>query len=162
MVVLERCLSQAVINRCRPQADGDIVVPVGGHSVVGTTSLRTDDIDAPQVEAWEVRKLLQQAGEMMPGLLQAKIHSVYTGVRPLLGEGVFTGSARAISRSFRVIDHAEEGVENFLSVVGGKLTIYRHMAEVVTDLICEKEHISKTNLASNPTTRDARFDVIIS
>lgn len=141
MVVLEQCYTRTVINRCRPQADGDIIVPLNGNSIVGTTSTRTDDIDAPRVEQWEIRALLQEASELVPAIGHAKVRFAYAGVRPLLGSGSLGISDRTISRSFRVIDHAEDGVENFISIVGGKLTIYRHMAEVAADLICRKENV---------------------
>ena len=40
---------------------------------------------------------------------------------------------RGISRGFTVVDHADEGVRNLCSVVGGELTTYRRMAEAVAD-----------------------------
>jgi len=36
------------------------------------------------------------------------------------------------------LDHAEDGVDNFASIVGGKLTTYRQMAEVTADHVCAK------------------------
>jgi glycerol-3-phosphate dehydrogenase len=141
MVVLERNLTRSVINRCRPQADGDIIVPVNGHSVVGTTSVRTDNIDRPSPTEKEIERLMRQAQEMIPELDQVSIKTTYAGVRPLLGKGSSDSQNRKISRCFRVIDHAEHGVENFISIVGGKLTVYRRMAEVAIDLICKKENV---------------------
>jgi len=37
-----------------------------------------------------------------------------------------------------VLDHANDGVENFISIVGGKLTTYRLMAEHTADAVCAK------------------------
>ena len=37
-----------------------------------------------------------------------------------------------------MLDHAQDGVENFVSIVGGKLTTYRLMAEHTADAVCAK------------------------
>ena len=44
---------------------------------------------------------------------------------------------RGISRGFFLLDHGRDGVDNAASVVGGKLTTYRQMAEETVDHICE-------------------------
>ncbi|MCF8086398.1 MAG: anaerobic glycerol-3-phosphate dehydrogenase subunit A, partial [Desulfohalobiaceae bacterium] len=40
-------------------------------------------------------------------------------------------------RGFVLLDHGEQGVGNFLSLTGGKLTTYRLMAEKCADRICD-------------------------
>jgi glycerol-3-phosphate dehydrogenase len=45
---------------------------------------------------------------------------------------------RNISRGFTLVDHAAEGLENFTTITGGKLTTFRRMAEKTADLICRK------------------------
>ena len=46
------------------------------------------------------------------------------------------GSDRMITRSHAVIDHARrDGIANFVSIVGGKLTTYRLMAEQTADVV---------------------------
>lgn len=53
------------------------------------------------------------------------------------------GSERGISRG-SLLDHANrDGVDGFASIVGGKLTTYRPMAEAVTDLVCERFGVAK-------------------
>ena len=66
----------------------------------------------------------------MPGLGNARVVRAYCGVRPLLGGS----GGRDASRSFSVV--RSENVDNLLSVVGGKLTTYRLMAEKVSDQVC--------------------------
>jgi glycerol-3-phosphate dehydrogenase len=41
------------------------------------------------------------------------------------------------------MDHTEDGLENFVSISGGKLTTYRLMAEKTADLVCDHLGISK-------------------
>ena len=43
-----------------------------------------------------------------------------------------------MSRNFVIIDHSQDGLEGFVSIVGGKLTTYRLMAEKIADLVCAK------------------------
>jgi glycerol-3-phosphate dehydrogenase len=63
---------------------------------------------------------------------------VYAGARPLYDPGKDRGASRQLSRSHTVLDHAQDGVENFVSIVGGKLTTFRLMAEQTADLVCRK------------------------
>ena len=48
-------------------------------------------------------------------------------------------NGRELSRSFKIV----EKPENFIHVIGGKLTISRLMAEEATNLICKREKINK-------------------
>ena len=48
------------------------------------------------------------------------------------------GDERSISRDFTLLDHERDGVDNFASVVGGKLTTYRMMAESTADHVAGK------------------------
>ena len=73
----------------------------------------------------------------------------YAGVRPLYKHEAPEPSpdgeddGRGISRAHVVIDHGRrDGVENFVSIVGGKLTTYRLMAEQTADAVCAKLGVS--------------------
>lgn len=82
---------------------------------------------------------------MMPTLAGREVARTYWGVRPLYapdesGRGSKDsgkGNERGISRGFFLLDHDNDGVENFASVVGGKLTTYRLMAEKTADHVCD-------------------------
>src|SRR5437879_13172739 len=63
----------------------------------------------------------------------------YAGVRPLYTEEPSASNGREISRAHVVLDHERrDGVTNFVSIVGGKLTTYRLMAQQTSDLVCQK------------------------
>jgi len=131
-----------VINKLRKPGDGDIFVPVGTVSVIGTTSVSTDDPGDTRVEAWEVRRILEEAEAMTPGISRARILRSWGGVRPLYDPGI-DSEGRGAKRTFSVLDHAEtDGVDGFISVLGGKLTTYRLMAERAADLACVKLNLS--------------------
>jgi glycerol-3-phosphate dehydrogenase len=74
---------------------------------------------------------------MVPALAGMRYVRAFSGVRPLVsGKQVVDG--RAVSRGFVVLDHHEEGVSNFITVTGGKLTTFRLMAEKTADLVCSR------------------------
>jgi glycerol-3-phosphate dehydrogenase len=131
-----------VINKLRMPGDGDIFVPVGTVSVIGTTSVPTDDPADTRVDSWEVRRILDEAEAMTPGISRARILRSWGGVRPLYDPGV-TADGRGAKRTFAVLDHAEmDSIDGFISILGGKLTTFRLMAERVADLACAKLNVT--------------------
>jgi glycerol-3-phosphate dehydrogenase len=137
MVVMNQRLSGRVVNRCRPPGDGDIVVPVGPVSILGTTDV-TQDTDHYEISREEVRAIIGEAVAMMPAVAERRVLRVFAGARPLYDPGHEASASRFLSRSHTVLDHARDGVENFVSIVGGKLTTYRLMAEHTADVVCGK------------------------
>jgi glycerol-3-phosphate dehydrogenase len=125
-----------VLNRCRPPADGDIVVPHGERAVLGTTSVAVEDPDEFDRADWEVERTLEECAEMVPGLADATVNRSYWGLRPLYEPDEVDRDGRGISRDFAVVDHA--AAPGLYSVVGGKLTTFRQMAEAVADRLCRR------------------------
>lgn len=144
MIVFKYGFTQAVLNRCRPENDGDLLVPGPSGSIMGTTARHIDDPNKCQPTQEEVDVLIREGSALVPQLAHAEASFVYAGVRPLFNDGSApsAGSTRGISRSFHVLDHAATGVENFISVVGGKVTTYRKMAEAAVDLVCTKSGVT--------------------
>jgi glycerol-3-phosphate dehydrogenase len=137
LLVTQTRVTSSVINRLRPPSDGDIVSPGGTVSLVGTTSV---GLDAPRPclpTVAEVDLLVTEAAAMVPALADERYIRAFAGVRPLLAAEQTT-DGRALSRGFVVLDHDEEGVSNFITVTGGKLTTYRLMAEKTADLVCSR------------------------
>ncbi|GAB7012696.1 FAD-dependent oxidoreductase [Halolamina salina] len=123
-----------VLNRCREPADGDIVVPHGEQAVLGTTSVAVDDPDTFEREDWEVERTLSECAAMLPALADAMVERTYWGLRPLYEPDELAREGRGISRDFAVVAH--DAAPGLVSVVGGKLTTYRRMAEAVADRVC--------------------------
>ena len=138
MVSVEHDGLGPVLNRCRDPDDGDIVVPHDGEVVLGTTSVPVADPDEYETADWEVERSVEECAAMLPAVADAPEVRTWWGVRPLYAPEEAGSNRRGISRGFTVIDHADEGVSNLCSVVGGKLTTYREMAEVTTDRVCER------------------------
>ncbi len=130
-------LTDRVINRLRPPSDGDILVPGGTVSVLGTTSLRVDSLDVIRPTVAEVNKNVAEGAAMIPYLANARYIRAFSGVRPLVQSADATDD-RDVARSFSLIDHNSQGLNNFCTITGGKLTTFRLMAEKTTDLVAER------------------------
>src|SRR5207249_9709617 len=113
------------------------IVPVGPVSILGTTS-RTLDTDAYEITPEEVRGIVTEAALMVPASAAQRVLRVYAGACPIYAPGQDRGASRQLSRSHAVLDHAQDGVENLVSIVGGKLTTFRLMAEQTADAVCAK------------------------
>jgi glycerol-3-phosphate dehydrogenase len=119
------------------QTDGRLVlvIPWLGRYLIGTTDRLFDkDPDEARCEQDEIDYLLTEANALMPEAKLTKAHVLYTysGVRPLpYSPGV---SEWKIPRSHIVYDHAKDGHPGLHSIVGGKLTTYRQLAEDSVDL----------------------------
>jgi glycerol-3-phosphate dehydrogenase len=123
------------------------VVPWGELSLVGTTD--TDFDGSPEEvapEATDVRYLLRAVNHFFPRALLAPedVVAAYAGLRPLLRqEGRAPGE---VSREHALI----VGPPGFVSIIGGKLTTYRRMAE---DVVREAALAAGLVLPSMPTHR---------
>jgi glycerol-3-phosphate dehydrogenase len=112
------------------------VIPWLGHSWIGTTDTDFDD-DPSQARATgdDVRYMVASVSRYVPVLASAPVHFSNAGVRALVRQ---EGSESSVSRSHRLADGDREGTPGLVSVVGGKLTGYRAIAEEAVDLVCEK------------------------
>jgi len=142
LIVTHNRITDRVVNRLRPSASADILVPGGTVSILGTTSIRIDDLDQIYPTVEEVDDMVGEAVKMIPALETVRYIRAYAGVRPLVGSRSASDD-RGVSRSFALIDHSAEGLENFTTISGGKLTTYRLMAEKTADLVCRKLEISR-------------------
>jgi glycerol-3-phosphate dehydrogenase len=118
------------------KSDGRVlfVVPQGGNLLnIGTTDDRYDgDPGTVRATAEDVAYLLGEARTLLPrlGLREDQVRYAYTGLRPL--QRVNGGPEAAISRRHAVIDHArDDGPAGLFSVIGGKLSTFRPLAEEV-------------------------------
>jgi glycerol-3-phosphate dehydrogenase len=140
MLVFNQRMTDTVINRCHSPDDGDIMVPVHSVAILGTTEVTIEDPDTYGIGRDEVALLMAEGAKLFPDLPRMRLLRAYAGVRPLYKEERPTedDDGRAISRAHVVIDHVRDGVDNFVSIVGGKLTTYRLMAEQAADVVCAK------------------------
>lgn len=130
-------MAHHVINRLRHPGDGDILVPGGTVSVLGTTSIRTDDLENVRPTVSEIDVNIREGAAMIPALATARYIRAFSRVRPLL-QGNGSNNDREATRGFALLDHVSQGVENFCTITGGKLTTFRIMAEKTADLVAKR------------------------
>jgi glycerol-3-phosphate dehydrogenase len=108
--------------------------------VLGTTDTPVKDPDEFTVTAAEVTRLLEEGEKLVPGFASYRVLRSWAGVRPLYQEQEHEATGnRDISRTYRLLDHSErDGVEGLLSIVGGKWTTFRLMAEEVVNAIAAR------------------------
>ncbi|MFC6797067.1 anaerobic glycerol-3-phosphate dehydrogenase subunit GlpA [Haladaptatus sp. DYSN1] len=129
-----------VINRCRPKGDADIIVPHETTCILGTTDEEVSDPEDYPEEQWEVDLVIDELTKLVPILGDARTIRSFWGVRPLY-EPPEVGSADPtdITRDFFLLDHADrDELPGMTSIVGGKFTTYRMMAESIADHVCQK------------------------
>lgn len=111
-------------------SDGRVLfaIPWHGHTLVGTTDT---PIDGPSYEPvpfeQEIEFILETAAQYLSRPpLRSDILSAFAGIRPLVkAEGSDAAKTSSLSRDHTI--HIDES--GLLTIVGGKWTTYRHMAE---------------------------------
>jgi glycerol-3-phosphate dehydrogenase len=114
-------------------SDGRVMfaIPWHEHTLVGTTDT---PIDSPSYDPvafeQEIEFILETASLYLSHPpTRADILSVYTGIRPLVKAGAAPGKTSALSRDHTI--HVDGS--GLLTIVGGKWTTYRKMAEDAVD-----------------------------
>ena len=141
MLTLGRRLCNMVINLLAPPADGDIIVPQRNTSILGTTSWTVDDPDNIPIPRDHVKQLLELADWMLPGASRVPVRGVMAAARPLIKDESTSG--RTSTRGDRSYDHARDGAPGFFSIIGGKTTTARLMAEKISDMVCAYLNIDR-------------------
>lgn len=139
LLVFNHRFVNRVVNRLRPPGDGDILVPDVTTSIFGTTSLSTDLPGNNEVTKEELEKLMRLGGEMFHQIGSYRVIRGFAGVRPLVKEEVATADGRSVSRGHAVLNHlGRDGLQGMITIIGGKLTTYRLMAEQTVDEACRQ------------------------
>ncbi len=113
------------------------IIPWNNKYLIGTTDSRYEgDLDHVRIDNEEIDYLLRETNRVVPtaGLTRRQILYTYSGVRPL----PFTGDKDEQSITRKHFIRADLQIENLFSIVGGKLTTYRSLAEQTVDLVLKK------------------------
>ncbi len=136
LIAVRGRLCNMVVSRLRPPGDGDIVVPQRKLSIIGTTQWTTDNPDALLARDEDVPFLMRCADELVPGFSDQPIHAVWAAARPLAGAAGPAEDGRAHSRDFAVVHHKGDGAAGLYTIIGGKATTLRAMAQITVDRLC--------------------------
>jgi glycerol-3-phosphate dehydrogenase len=111
-----------------------LIIPWCGRYMIGTTDIRFDaDPDDARCDIGEVDYLLGEVNALIPRAQLTLDDVLYTfsGVRPL--PYVPDKAESSVPRSHVLHDHTATGLPGLVTVVGGKLTTYRQLAEDAVD-----------------------------
>ncbi len=110
------------------------IIPWDGKYLIGTTAIRfTGDLDYVVIEDDEIDYLLRETNRVMSSarLTRDEVLYTYAGVRPL--PYTENKNEEGITRRHFIQELPDQ--ESLLSIVGGKLSTYRSLAEEAVDLI---------------------------
>ncbi|MGD2251618.1 MAG: FAD-dependent oxidoreductase [Anaerolineales bacterium] len=141
MISMQGRFTEMVVNRLNMPGDGDIVIPQRETSILGTTLWTVDQADTIPIPEDHVRLLLDHGQQLVPAIRESKPRGIFAVARPLVGAA--DSDERSLSRTFRCIDHAAQGVEGLVTIVGGKTTTARAMAEKTADVVCAKMGVAR-------------------
>jgi glycerol-3-phosphate dehydrogenase len=118
-------------------ADGRpfFIIPWNQQYLIGTTDIRYDgDLDSVRASEAEVDYLLAETNRVFPQakLSKSSVNYAYAGIRPLPYRE--KGPESAITRK-HIIKVNEDVAKGLISIIGGKLTTYRSLAEQTVDRI---------------------------
>jgi glycerol-3-phosphate dehydrogenase len=127
--------------------DGRIVLifPLGERVLVGTSDIRIDDPDQAAVTDDEIAYFFDMVKRVFPSIAVHPSHIVFTfsGVRPLTQSE--SGSTAQISRDHEIKQTRSIGKRGFpvYSLVGGKWTTFRALAEQIADQVLETLRLTR-------------------
>ena len=114
-----------------------LMVSHAGFTLLGTTDDDFyGDLDSVDVLEDEVDYLLQAFERIFPSIRAYRPARTTAGVRPTLFK--WRRYEDELSRRYEVFDHSHDGAEGFVTIAGGKLSMYRLMAEQTSDMVCRK------------------------
>jgi len=113
------------------------LVPWESRVVFGTTDTGSGDLDHPVATQEDITYLLKYLNRYMHvNLTEKDIISTYAGYRPLVKPRSNTALSTAkLSRSHVVL----QGSSGLVTIVGGKLTTYRRMAQDTVDVLSKRD-----------------------
>ena len=142
MLILNRRMTSAVVNRLAPPGDGDILVPVHTVCILGTTDITVPDPDDARGHARRGRRAARRWRTAGPRALAAPgccapmpARGPCTTPPSSRARSTTTSRARSAAPITSSTTAARDGVGGMWSIVGGKLTTYRLMARDVVDAV---------------------------
>src|SRR5437763_909928 len=112
------------------------IVPWESRAIFGTTDTGTGDLDHPTASKEDVAYLLKYLNRYLTvKLTEENIISTYTGYRPLVSPRRPGRATAKVSRTHAVL----ESPSGLVTIVGGKLTTYRRMAQDTVDVLNRRD-----------------------
>jgi glycerol-3-phosphate dehydrogenase len=115
------------------------LVPWGSRAIFGTTDTGSGDLDHPIATRRDISYLLHHLNRYLSiNLTEDNIISTYAGYRPLLSSRGSEDSTAKLSRTHAVL----QSPSGLVTIVGGKLTTYRRMAQDTVDVLSRRDSMT--------------------
>ena len=138
MVAVNSRLTDMVINRLHKADEGDIIVPQRQLTILGTSIWLADNPDQVDLPREHQQRIIDLCAKLVPAVKKTAIHSVWYAIRPLIAMPQ-ADNPLEISRDFDCYDHGNtDNLAGLVTIIGGKATTLRLMAERTADLICSQ------------------------
>jgi glycerol-3-phosphate dehydrogenase len=112
------------------------IVPWESRAIFGTTDTGSGDLDHPTASREDIVYLLKYLNRYLSvTLTEDNIISSYAGYRPLVSPRKAGGSTARVSRTHAVL----ESPSGLVTIVGGKMTTYRRMAQDTLDVLKRRD-----------------------
>ncbi|MBI2884948.1 MAG: glycerol-3-phosphate dehydrogenase/oxidase [Candidatus Omnitrophica bacterium] len=136
-LVVPRLATHGVCFQAHADRRVIFLLPWGNTSILGTTESPVPSLDGLRPTRDEAAYLLDEANRLFPdeALAPQDVIGAYAGARPLLA---FSGSSTSASREHRI----EVDRFGLVSVLGGKYTTYRLIAQQTVDAIVRRWRFS--------------------
>jgi glycerol-3-phosphate dehydrogenase len=123
-------------------------IPWGEYSLVGTTDTDFEgEPDHVRAESEDVKYLLEEIQRLFPEskVGPENVISTFAGLRPLVRQS--DRSTSQVSREYKI----EETFPGLVSILGGKYTTYRSLAEHVVNRVSKILHLHEDRLCQTAT-----------
>ena len=138
MVALNSRLTNMVINRLHKAGEGDIIVPQRQLTILGTSIWLADNPDQIELPREHQQRIIDLCAKLVPAVQKTTVHSAWHAIRPLIAMSR-ADDPLEISRDFDCYDHrVTDNLAGLVTIIGGKATTLRLMAEKTADLICSQ------------------------
>ncbi|MCB1155523.1 FAD-dependent oxidoreductase, partial [bacterium] len=119
------------------------IIPWRDKSLIGTTDTRYEgDPDKYGVLRKDVEHFLGEVRAVYPGAKDLTLDDIswtYGGLRPIVETETSVENVNKASRKYEFYDHeVDDGIKGMMSVIGGKYTTSRALAETLVDKVTEK------------------------
>jgi len=112
------------------------LVPWESRAIFGTTDTGSGDLDHPTATQEDISYLLHHLNRYLTiNLTEDNIISTYAGYRPLLSARSSAHATAKLSRTHAVLQSSS----GLVTIVGGKLTTYRRMAQDTVDVLSRRD-----------------------
>ncbi len=110
------------------------IIPWRGLSLIGTTDTRFEgDPDNYRLSRNSVENFIDEINGACPSanLTLKDVQWAYGGLRPIVETDTEVEDINKASRRYEIHDHKKDGVQGFITVIGGKYTTSRSLAETI-------------------------------